>query len=166
MTIATSSFSVLFSFSPCIWFLFILAMKWPLHHKYPNIFTTFQEVIQCKEYFKDKTFRERPREEVFDAKHSVHSIERTRLGAQSECTYRIRPQQLLHYSRSKKFAFFTLWFLPFISFHTTTLWECEGNTNGYFGTTKKLPLLFLWIFSVLFSNPCWFLLLSSWIHWL
>ena len=124
--------------------------------------------VQCKEYFKDKTFRERPREEVFDAKHSVHSIERTRLGAQSECTHRIRPLQLdvLHYSRSKKSLLFSLWFLPFISFHTTTLWECEGNTNGNFGTTKKLPLLFLWIFSVLFSNPCWFLLLSSWIHWL
>ena len=68
------------------------------------IFTTFQEVIQCKEYFKDKTFRERPREEVFDAKHSVHSIERTRLGAQSECTHRIRPQQLLQTTQTKKIS--------------------------------------------------------------
>ena len=60
--------------------------------------------IQCKEYFKDKTFRERPREEVFDAKHSVHSIERTRLGAQSECTHRIRPQQLLQTTQTKKIS--------------------------------------------------------------
>ena len=119
------------------------------------IFTTFQEVIQCKEYFKDKTFRERPREEVFDAKHSVHSIERTRLGAQSECTHRIRPLQLdvLHYSRSKKkFAFFPFHFFLSFPFILRLFENAKATLMAILGLQKNCHYYFFESFPFFFQT--------------
>ena len=118
---------------------------------------TMQRIFQ-RQNIQRKTARGSVRCQALSALNWAHLTRRTIWVYTSYKTAAARRTTLL--AVKKKVCFFSLSFLPFISFHTTTLWECEGNTNGNFGTTKKLPLLFLWIFSVLFSNPCWFLLLS------